>query len=771
MKAAIQSNNQHSNLSGPNTIVLLFFIGFLLMDFLPSFKTIEKTSPQYLYLAILNIIIGVYCYCKPHMLPQNLISIYKKSSLLKIYVSFLFLCGVSVITAGNVPVALVALSKLLIVFCLFINISMLLYNRLQLLYQIAFIIAISVIAQSVMILYGFSKTLDLSGLKGSTGNINILAAVLNIKVAFLALGIVHFSSYKRAVFVLALLLSSVLIFLTGSRATFVALLFQIIIFIVFYFRINGTKKADYIKIACIILPVFMSFFIANTIFTKTGNNDRYKSVESRVGQIGFGDASAQLRLDLWQNATQLTAQKPLLGAGIGNWKIADLPYEKNLVNDSDVSGNTHNDFLELTAETGILNGVIYFSLFVLVFAILIKKIFKNNQKEAQLIAVIALMMLCSYGLDALFNFPLYVPAMQFGFCFLLALTLLNGIITEEDKPHFSSSQILSRILIIGLVGLYFAFSQFKAAQLEYKFKVYQATYRLNNALPETGRLIESADLLASLPKFPTLSYYSEPFIEYVAESFFYEKKYDQALKYFKQAQLLNPYLGNSDWYMHKIAFLKGNTDEAYKYVKIAFYKRPRNRDFYLSALYVANEKKDTLEMLKIHDQFSKYRKEPQNWINTSDALQLSGYSTKNLIAFIDKGLISFPKDSVLTARKLNYKNTTRDQYLLLAQQFGAQQKFDQSLVYYLKVLNEDPENAVAIQNIGICYFNLNQYKQAIQYLLKVENNAALNDGKTQYVLGVIYINMGNKEKACHYLNLSRQKNFQQAEDLIGRFCK
>lgn len=770
MKERLQNKETDSS----DFIVLLFIIVYLLMDFLPSFETIERYSPQYLYLALVNIAIGVYCYFNPKLVSKNLISIYRNSTVLKIYGTFLLLCGVSIFTAINVSLAVVAFSKLLIIFCVFLNLTVLLYNRLDLLFKIAFIVGISVLIQSFIILFDFSKTLDLSSVKGNSGNINILAASLNIKIPFIILGIIHFSNWKRVMLVLALLLSITIIFLTGSRATFLGLALQLIVFLVFYCKINTIKKSEFIKIACIILPVIVSFVISNLIFAKVGDSGRYQSVGSRIGQIELTnnptDSSAKLRLDFWKNAGGIIVENPILGVGIGNWKIKSLPYEKTLIDNSNVSSNAHNDFLELTAETGIVNGLVYLSLFVFILWISVKKILQAKESEVQLVAIFSLMLLSAYGLDALLNFPLYIPAVQLGFCFLLALTLVNG----KEVPTVSESEIKLApiaITIISLGCLYFAFSQFKASQLEYKFKVYQTAYRVNDMLPETGRLLESSDIIANLPTYPSLSFYSEPFVEYAGVSLFYEKKYDEALHYFELAQKLNPYLGNSDWYIQKIAFNNGDIDKAFKYAKIAFYKRPRNKDFYLSALFIANEKKDTLEMLKIHNQFSKYRKMPENWVNTSKALQLSGFSHQKLLSFLDEGLTAFPKDSLLLERKSNVLYALRDDYLVKALQFGKEQKFDLAITYYQKALKEDPKNESIMQNIGICYFKLNQYKKAIEYLLKIKSTDTLKDGKTEYVLGTCYIAIQDKAKGCKYLGMSKNKNFPAAEQLLERFCK
>lgn len=778
MKEKLNIENQNKASDNFSLMGILFIIGYLLIDFLPSFKTIERFSPQYVYLGIVNIVIGVYYYCNPKWIPQSLISIFRTSTILKIYVAFLFLCGLSIITAINVSLAVVAFSKLLIVFCMFLNLTILLHNRLSLLFKITFFVGISVLIQSALILFDFSKTLDLSTIKGNYGNINILAASLNIKIPFLILGIIHFSNWKRALLISALFLSVILIFLTGSRATFLGLTLQIIVFLVFYIKINGIKRTEIIKIGCILLPIVFSFVFSNIILEKYGNSERYKSIGNRIGQIELSDnptdSSAKLRLDFWKNASEIIAENPLQGVGIGNWKIKSLAYENTLIDDSNISSNAHNDFLELMAETGVVNGLLYLSLFVFILFIAVKKILKSNEKEVQLIGILTLMLLFSYGFDAALNFPLYIPAVQFGFCFLLALSLVNKKEIESDSESEKTKLIIKilpvAIVIMSVVCLYFAFLQFRASQLEYKFKVYQGVYRANDMLPETGRLLESSDIISHLPKFPTLSYYSEPFVEYAGVSLFYEKKYKEALHYFELAQKLNPYMGNSDWYIHKIAFNEGDIDKAYKYAKIAFNKRPRNRDFYSSALFIANEKKDTLEMMKIHNKFSKYRKMPSNWVNTSKALQLSGYSNKKLLSFLDEGLVAFPEDSLLLERKSDVLHISRDNYLVKAKEYGDQQKFDLAITYYQKALKEDPENTLTIQNIGVCYFKLNQYQKAINSLSKIADSPSLTDGTVAYVLGVSYIAIQDKAKGCKYLGIAKEKNFPGAEELIRRFC-
>ena len=209
MKAKLETNKfnaqDHKLENNYFELITLFFtIGFLIIDFLPQFRSIEIIGPQYFYLSILNILIGIFIYNNPSIIPQNLISIYKKSYLIKAYLLFLLFCGISLFAARNLSLGIVSITRLIIAFFTLINFSILLYNRLNLIYKIIFFIGISVLIQSFLELYNFvqiSKTSSilnaLSTLKGNTGNINIFSASLSIKIPFLLIGIFHFTEWKK----------------------------------------------------------------------------------------------------------------------------------------------------------------------------------------------------------------------------------------------------------------------------------------------------------------------------------------------------------------------------------------------------------------------------------------------------------------------------------------------------------------------------------------------------------------------------------------------
>nr|WP_315164365.1 O-antigen ligase family protein [uncultured Flavobacterium sp.] len=749
------------------SITLFFIVAFLCIDFLPTFRSIEIIGTQYLYLAILNTIIGIWFYNNPSIIPQNLISFYKKKLAIKFYLVFLLLCGISLFFAKNISLGIVSLTSLIIIFFTFINLIILLNNRLNLIYKIAFLIGISVFIRSFIELRQFSQIASaesivnaLNKLKGNTGNINILSASLSIKIPFLFLGIFYFKKWGKWFLVLTLLITTTLLFLSGSRAAYLSLFIETVLFILIFLKFKSIFNQERSNILYLIIPILFSFFIANQIFKKSNDIGRYQSVTSRIEQTtNLKDASVNDRFNLWNNALIMIQKNPITGIGLGNWKIESIPYEKTTTNDHIISNHPHNDFLEISTETGVLNGFIYLSLFIILVYLNLKTILKSDKQDSKIIAIVSLLTILTYGIDAIFNFPLYRPTMQLSFCLFFALTLLNSSDVEELIENKSNKNISIFILLISLITVFFSFKTFKAYQLENDINVDFVTHKIT---------LRANDIVANLPEFPNVLSTGEAFSTYAGKYFLEEQNYKQAFIYLNKGDKINPYQGRTDYYKSLIATNNNKNDSAYIYAKRALDIRPRNKIYYTIAINTALVLKDTLEILKVHKIYTQYNNAPDVWINTSSALNQSNYGNNKLINFIDKGLKIFPGDSLLLERKRLFQNSS---FMVSAGDFFINKKYDQAINAYKKALNQDPSNGILMQNIGLCYFNLKKYNNAIPYFenslkAKIENN-----GKSEYFLGICYYNLKQVEKGCEYMNLAKNKNYSNSNEIVKQSCK
>jgi len=773
-------------------LVLVFVISILVIDFLPYFKSMEIINPQFLYLSILNVIIGVYFYFNTSLISYTLFPLLKQSYVTKLYVAFIFFCAVSIFSAKNISLVLTKFTEILIVLCLFINLCVLLKGKLNLLYKIAFIVSIAAFIQSWQQLYNFiiipkhASVLNLLGeMKGNTGNINILAASLTVKVPFIIFGISHFKNYKKLLLLAALFSATSVIFLTAARTSLLNLFLIFSAYSIFLFREFSFKKSTIIKILYIIIPVAISFIFSNSIFEKSKDKERYTSLENRIEKISTNDASSQARLVYWNNALKISRKNPVTGIGLGNYRIESIPYELTTSDDSIVSLHTHNDFLEIMAETGILNSLIYLSLFIFILIINLRNILKSTSKKIRSTAILTLMILIVYGVDSFFNFPMYRPTMQIFFSLLLALTVLNNAEKQADQDAIDTSSFKSAfltVIVIAIITSYSAYIIYKASNLEYL--IVSDDISMNDK-----GLLNGDEVLQKMPMYPNVFQSSESFYEYAGIYYVREKKYDKALKCFSKAKIINGYSGRIEFYKQVISKNKGNIDSAYIYAKQAFYLRPRNYDLFKTAITYAITKKDTLEILKQHKLFSQYRPMSETWNTVSNGLKSAGYSNKNLLAIVESGLKKFPEDTILLKKKKlllisNYNENSNSEkilkhkndlliadYITEGQKFEEQKKMDKALESYEKALKIDSKNIYACQNIGFYYLKTAKSKKAINYLLNALKYPGLNDGKTEYFLAICYLEVGDKTNACKYLNRSKGKNYSNAQPLIVNVCK
>jgi O-antigen ligase len=640
---SLESNNKSSVFT--NYIGLIYVMSLFTIDFLGYFDCYEIINPQFLYLSVLNVIMGIYFYTHSHLVSPYIIPIVKKSIVFKTYILFLFFCFFSLFFAVNYSEAIINFMRILVIFSIILNLILLFYKRLHLIYYVTLIIGFALLFQTTKGLYLLYKTetiLDgLNSLKGNTGNINIFSVSIGIKIPFIILGIIHFKNYKKFFLVLVLILASTTLLLTGTRSTMLSLLLEIIIFTFFYFKIHSFKKSSFIPILLVIIPIMVSVFIANQILkTREIKDQRYESVTNRLKQIQVTqvtDASETMRLFFWKNAIKITQQHPIFGVGLGNYKVESIPYEKEFLDDDLLSVHPHNDFLEIFSETGIVNGIVYFSIFILVFFVNLKSIFSNSEKEKKTISLITLLILIVYGIDAMLNFPLYRPTMQLGFAFLMALTLINNNNQNKNEISFDKNTALVMV-ILATVTLFFAFTTFKASVLENEIK--------GDIVKQKSKLTANY-IQSNLPRFSTIGATGDPFLEYLGIYLYKEKRFKEATKVFDLAAKTNPYMGRADHYKSYMTFIRKQNGAAAHYAKKALIYRSRNFEYYNKSLYFSALNKDITSVLSSATIFNTYRNTAHNWVSASYALLASGYTSENTIRYLDQGIKQFPKDTVL----------------------------------------------------------------------------------------------------------------------------
>lgn len=743
-------------------IVVLFVVALFLIDFLPHSHTEDIIYPQYLYLAGLNFIMATYIAIRARYINKDLLNTLKRSPIFWLFSIFVVLCGLSFVTAVNKTLVVEKLADLIIAFCLLINFTFLLWKRFHLIPKIILIVCIVAFLQSAIDLYHFKRNFDkisidvaLTELGVSTGNINILAASLTVKIPFILLGFSHYLKKIRVFLFITLIMVTAVVLLTAARAAIISTILVYILFVVYNIKINSFGKSAIVKTLPLVIPLLIAVTISSLILKEVTNNERYVSITSRLGQVNTKDASANARLVLWRNTFELAKTKPLTGVGLGNYKIESIPYEKTQNDESSVSQHTHNDFLEIASETGFLNSIVYVSFFIAIFIVNGKRFFKSKDIEIQSLAILTIMTTVVYGVDSFFNFPMFKATMMIFLCLIIIFTLIN-VNSRSGYSKQIKNKYYTLVAIVSVITVYFAFLGYKASNLEYQIKKDESKSFKNAIL--TGD-----NLIKSIPPFKNTLSRGEAFYEYAGIYYYYENKLDLALKYLSKADKINPYLGRVSLYKMRIALKKGNLDSAFVYSKNAFYMRPRNLNFYTLSIQMARGKKDTLEILKQHKTFTKYRNIPLAWKLAADELKNTKYSTKSLLNFINKGIMQFPGDATLLKTK---NEIIANKNLDKAQLFLDHKNKTKALEYYLEALKNDPSNADIMQYLAFYYYNENKCNQALSYFLKALNIREFTGGRTEFFVGNCYLKLNDKANALKYLNLSKDKGYAPSKELI-----
>ena len=146
-----------------------------------------------------------------------------------------------------------------------------------------------------------------------------------------------------------------------SRAAIIAL--SLVFISIILLSVFANKKKYFFANGLIILSLSISIFSYNLINEKNAYNyigERFSNVTNPIA-----DGSVKERLNFYTTSVQSIIDNPILGIGLGNWKIKSIDLSKDIIRSYRVPYFVHNDFLQTAAEIGIIGGLCFvFSFFI-----------------------------------------------------------------------------------------------------------------------------------------------------------------------------------------------------------------------------------------------------------------------------------------------------------------------------------------------------------------------------------------------------------------------
>ena len=455
MKYFRNKNNVYSKLMSINLKLLILGTGLFVYKYVYDFRINQEMSLKLFTIFLFTLWIL--------RILNNEEFYFEKTNLNLPILIFILLMTVSLLRSQFFMVSLndyiIFLFYFLIYFLIINNIN----HKIQFdsLIKLFFITATIIAIYALMQYYGFDPYLkELSAITSTIGQKNWVS---NYLVLIFPLIFSYFLLENRKKYKLYYYLSVSIIYATlmicQSRGIWISIIctFLIGIFLIYKYKIFDVFKKNKKWMTLIILT-----FLLITIIYSTDNplNKSYLTIPQRALTIlDEQDPSINTRLLIWKTTFEMIKDYPLLGTGIGTFKINYLYYQAKYLNNN--SGyirylanakEAHNEYLQIAAEMGLFGlgvfGLIIYTFYTLIINFIKKKnndlskreingdentiiengnckiisLFENQEKD-KIIVFGLLMGVTCFLIHSLFCFPLHVPALGLTFFIIIGLTL------------------------------------------------------------------------------------------------------------------------------------------------------------------------------------------------------------------------------------------------------------------------------------------------------------------------------------------------------------
>ena len=678
-------------------------------------------------------------------------------------------------------------------------------------------IVVLALAMTILLCYDFLVAMDgikgvIKGtatdlaIKGSYSNKNILASAIFIKIPF-AVWLFYFrrENYLRLIGAVGLTLGTLAVFFMSTRTFYLATILTVVIFVIYgaidFFilkrRETGVKVLIHVGLVVIAFGIFS--FVQNYLYPQEVRQST--SFGARLAEVANQEnQSNNLRKTAWViTATDMIPNDPLLGVGIGNWKVRFLQYENSYSPHYIYMYKNHNDFLELTAEVGIFGGLAFVAIFLLAAFYFIKGTYKNKNSEQEQWFFLPLFGLFAYSFDAFFNFPQDRPEIQalFGIYVGIAVglaVLYFGKNSKERKLPTLAIGFIGAIAVVAMVlGVIVERMYFDSSKIQRMVKEEQQGVRSPKSPADY--------LIRNYPRIPNLTAVAEPVDVEKARYLIDEKKFDEARKILSSIHY-HPYDARPEYFMAVSYFMEPEKklDSIYKYAHKARMIKP---NFYGSlnletfALNNLGKEQESIKLLKqflslekdsIQKEEPKWKKrlksifhvdvdrdarlanrgEVQAWNSLAYLLEKNN-QIPEARAVLDTAFVYLPTNQeIINNRNKIISRMQVEQFAPLyseAMQLYLQQRYAEAIPVFTKFLEKVPAHIDGLKYRAISYYNTQQYQRAINDIAQMEQLGIAIDPVLNNYRASCYYMLGDRnnakvffQKAAAEGNTDAQKN-------------
>jgi len=759
-----------------------FFIAlYLSIIIVPILGASDMMSTQMLYLQIVNITCFSFLIFKNNK-GELLEQLTQKVFYYPVFVFFCFIiwASITIVKAINLPEAFRTLSDQFNYLTAFI---LLLYNLDQIKNKKEFVVNFFLIILTIEVVsilsifsidvigenFDFSKRI--SAYKGLTGNINIAAFSIVIKLPLLIYKYIYAKNRAYLYNLLLFVSGFVVIYLHKTRGAILTIFLIMLGVLAFMIFQKLVKKTFNRRLVYPLITLAVLFLVQQplNIFFKTS-----ESTLSRLQTINADeDQSTEERKRYYKQAFFTMLENPILGLGFGNWELESTRTDSQNIKGYIVPYHAHNDFLELGAETGFIGTLLYFSiLIVVVFKLLIKYI--NQKAEDDPIYYFLVLCFGVYFCDAMLNFPFARPIQQMNYFGLLALSTLelksklhlNFLDSKKRKLMLKGLPLI--LLILSPIVLYSSFKVYKAST-EHYFLLGQ--YNYNSYTQDIEKVLQYEDT------YPDIISTTIP-VQTLKGMFYVRQKedYKKAIPYFKRGMKANPYHKLSESMLGYCYLMENKIDSAIYHSANAFEKMPNNPIHFAHYIVSLSAKKDTLKIKEAREKVTRINDEVIDLLylqamsqvldKDNSKIVLNSINQKILKTDNDKlkksyYILEYGKEIVMNAGAIHAEG----------EQLFNNKEYLKAALLFEEASKLNPLETPYRENAANAYMQAGEDQKALDIVDDIFNTTDKNNMKMLYLKTLILLTREEFEEACEYLTILEKSKLKVPKAISNKYCK
>lgn len=768
-------------------IIILAYI--FIPTFTPNWMSLDTNTPKFFMTALLNLVLFLYFIASGYFRKNP--AFYTGFFTNPVGLVYSALLGVTLLSftqAVNHLESVLQFTKVFTVFASAFNIAMILMHDLRYMRLIIIVMAGLLAFDSISVFADINKFIEgeikaITDIKTVYSNKNILASAIFVKLPFALFLLVFEKKWLKLLGWITFTMGVAATFFMATRAFYLGLSVLSVAFVGYHLAVYLRNKN--LQTAGLAGAYLVSLILAYGLFTFTQSNLYPQAKKSRhtegvieqMATLRNPESASSLRVDAWRWSLQLIKEKPLLGVGTGNWKVEILKLENQKNPGFIYLYKTHNDFIEITTETGIFGGLLFLSIFVLIVWNFLKRFIHKKDEESAIgkYMFIAAGGVAFYSVDAMFNFPADRPEITALFAFFVATGIASAF---YEKNAEKSGQDLPKpveqknLIWLPVSALGIAFLAASAWILYLNFQS-SKTQRIVYQEIMGGKLKEPSEkILAGFPYIPDVSVWGESIATLKARYLINEEKHQQAIDMLRY-DFSSPWDARREFFTAMAYNNMNEYDSALYYSELAYHLKPnyfRNVQL-LASLY--EKKKEDDKAMQLYDKFlDKNKKESQAWLFASN-VYIKNEDYEKADELINEALQYNKHDTLIQKQQRFLKHKLRVEPYLpkfnQAAEFYQNKKYPQALALLNDFLEKVPDHSGAYQIRSYCHYYLKDYPKSI-----ADADRALEIGPPNASLinlrGVCKLDLKDKEGACQDFLKAMNMGDKSAKTNHERFC-